>query len=128
MISRFRSTETSDSLAGFSLLEMLVVLGILAMLLTITLPGLKEPSPELTLQKRAVEIQRESTHLQLRAVSEGMTQNFDITDYACEPLKPTQFFLSNGTAFGGDICLSEKNFALRLRLDPLTGRLIRVSP
>jgi len=145
-----REPDDHTTMAGFTLLELLVVLAILTLVAAIVLPALASPSDGLRLRTAAGEI---AGHLRL-ARSAAIARNAEIavtidadkrtieadgvppqpfgSDIAvkltvAEPERATPSrggfrFFQDGSSTGGDIVLRLRDKELRLCVDWLTGR------
>lgn len=114
--------------AGFTLLEALIVLGILALILAVVSPSLRGPSPALLLQRRATDIMRAVEQIQARAIATRQVKVFETEGQNCDQTQRDILFYPDGTAHGGDLCLIEATATLKLRLQPLTGHLTVTAP
>jgi prepilin-type N-terminal cleavage/methylation domain-containing protein len=116
-------TSPSDS-AGYTLLEALVALAILALVAGLVAGATRGPSPELALRRTAAERTAEAATTRLSAVRAGATRDFTAPDACGGP--GTIRFHPDGTAQGPDLCLTKGDRSLRLALDTMTGRLAAV--
>lgn len=106
---------------GFTLLELLLVLGIMAMLATLIGPGLRTlESPGFNAQIRQATGQLNSARRQ--AIVQGQTTqvHFD-TELTAEPV--TIEFYPEGGSSGGTLHFERGERAAELHIDPFTGRV-----
>jgi prepilin-type N-terminal cleavage/methylation domain-containing protein len=109
------------NVSGFSLLEMMVVLAIVATITGVTAAGLRGPSPMVQLERTIIAFQREAAEARHRAVLEQIVIPLSGTD--CDGNEVIIKFFPNGTANGPNICLTQAGFTGILRLSNLTGYL-----
>ncbi|KNG93786.1 pilus assembly FimT family protein [Pseudaestuariivita atlantica] len=107
--------------AGISLLEMLVVLGILGAIMAIAITNLRPPPSRLTLEGRAADLLREAAILRGTAIELGQTMSLQVP--GCDAADHAVQFFADGTARGADACLIERGRVVRLRVKPVLGRL-----
>ena len=119
----------TSSRAGFSLLEVLVVVTLLALLAGLSFAGLRPPSKGLRLSRQISELEKRFAEDRLAAVRLGQLVETDLSDWLCNP-EGTHMavFRPDGTARGPDICLSAGDLTKRFAFDHLTGRLIEATP
>ena len=115
-------SEPLSARAGFSLLEALVVLGILALVLLASVRAFRPPSPAFRLQELIAEKSAEAAQAQTSAVRTARAVVVEVKDATCsgEPVWLT--FFPDGTASAQDLCLRVGERQATLTLDPLTGR------
>ena len=113
--------------AGFSLLETLVALAILAAVTGVAAAALRGPSPTLRLDAAVTALMREATAARHRAVVEGRTVPLPLP--RCDGAETVARFHPDGTASGAaSACLALAGLTRELRLSPLSGRLLEVAP
>jgi len=110
--------------AGFSLLEVLVVLGILSLTIAVFATSNRGPSPSLELKAHVSALQAEVAAARATAIIEGTTNTHAMAAPLCPGSDATLTFFPDGTAQPADICLTVEPLDQRLRLDPLTAQLV----
>ncbi|WP_322892201.1 MULTISPECIES: pilus assembly FimT family protein [unclassified Yoonia] len=109
--------------AGFSLLEMLVVLAVLALTVaTLTATDLGR-SPSLELKAHISELHKEVASARSVAVVENIPHTIHLTAPTCSGSLTSLTFFADGTAQQADICLTVGTVEQHVRLDPLTAQL-----
>ena len=111
--------------AGFTLLEIMVVLVILSAILTISMTTLTRPSDRLAMRQDIAVIRQEATQLRSEAIRNGMERTLSFKGCDGAQLVSVRFF-PDGTASGDDICLEHGEDVVRLRVERVTGLLILV--
>jgi len=106
---------------GFTLMETLVALGILALVLGVSATALRGPSPAMQLERAASELIARATAARARAVASGDAVSVDMP--GCGDAPVAAIFYPDGTALGLQACLRAADLGLTLRISPLTGRL-----
>lgn len=116
---------------GFTLLEMLVVLALIAIISTLGLRSFRAPSPSLQLNEMFSEFLLVASTTRSRAINleTPQTLTFEHTQIElsnCQntPLTPTTFF-ADGTATPTTICAEIDGKTLQFHIDGLTGRLVQ---
>lgn len=132
-----RSTSTAVSLtswrsaAGFTLLELLVLLVILASMTALALPRFSAERP-MTLQRQADAIATDLARLRQQAMYTGVVQIADSAALAAELSPPFELraadpanivFWPNGTANGAVWEMADDIGTVELKVDWLTGRI-----
>lgn len=115
--------------AGFSLLEMLVVLAILAIVLTATASLMRRPPDRIELRRHAAEMIDDAMAVRLIALNQGRQIKFSpapkdtiaLSDCSDREIAPIVTFLPDGSAAGGPICLRLNKTRIRVTIDRLTG-------
>lgn len=119
------------SAAGFTLLELLVLLVILASMMAIALPRFSAERP-MTLQRQATEIATDLARLRQEAMYNGVVQIADSAALAAELSAPFELraadpakivFWPNGTANGAVWEIADDSGTVELKIDWLTGRI-----
>ena len=116
-----RSEISTGSQAGFTLLETLITLTILALATAVSVAAIKGPSPQLHLQRQATLLQAKAAQHRHLAVSSRRPLTWQVGALSCDSEKAEVAFLPNGTAHGPDLCLSIDGNMLRMTLLPLSG-------
>lgn len=109
--------------AGFSLLEMLVVLAILALTVATLSATDIGRSPSLELRAHMSELHKEVAFARSVAVVEDILKTIDISAPTCSGSVTSLTFFADGTAQQADICLIVGTLEQHVRLDPLTAQL-----
>lgn len=120
-MSRF-SRALSRADAGFTLLETLVALAILAAVAGVTAASLRGSPPSLQLDNAVAALTRDASTIRHRAVLTQSSLPLQITD--CAGTEATLIFHPDGTASPAEICVQQAGLTRRLSVSPLTGRLI----
>lgn len=107
--------------AGVTLLEALVALGIIALVSSVAVTALRPPSPALVLEQQAAELISEAATARSQAIHTAAPVALELP--GCGAVLEAVFH-PDGTARGTGACLTERGATLRLRLSPLTGRLV----
>ncbi|WP_439655617.1 pilus assembly FimT family protein [Sulfitobacter aquimarinus] len=109
--------------AGFSLLETLVALAILAVVTGVAVSALRQPPPALQLDNAVTQVLRTATTTRNRAVSTQVRMSMPVAD--CDGDDGLIWFYPDGTAKGPEVCVSHAGLVRRLRVSALSGRLIQ---
>lgn len=126
------SPSSKHADAGYSLLEMLVVLAILATAIGLGASALRGSSEPRILQSIAERIVAEAKSKRLQAMIEERAVSYvpdagpGSTVTACENGSAALLFLPDGGLRGGDLCVSRGTHKIRVHADWLTG-LLRVT-
>lgn len=107
--------------AGFSVLEMLIALSVLAIFTSIAATGFRPTSPKLELRELTSSVARRLATTRMDAVDGGKAINLTITD--CNGISREFLFLPNGTVVGGTLCLGTSEVAQNFRILSLTASL-----
>jgi len=114
---------TSEPTAGFSLLEAMISLAIIALITGVTLSTARPPSASLRLEQRAAQVIARVAEARRTAIESARSISLDFPDAPCDDVVPTLSLFADGTALGGNICLTENELSLTLYVNALTGRL-----
>lgn len=116
---------------GFTLLEMLVVLTLIAIISTLGLRSFRPPSPSLQLNEMFSEFLLVASTARSRAINLGTPQTltfiheqFDLSNCQNAPVQSITFFV-DGTATPITICAETGGEILQFHIDGLTGRLVQ---
>ncbi len=109
--------------AGFSLLEVLVVLAILSMSVVVFATSRIGPSPAMQLEKRISGISTQIAEARTRAIRDQQSQIVEVAGPFCDDGPDQIMFFPDGTAQDIAICLQEGGSAAWLQIDPLTGHV-----
>lgn len=116
---------------GFTLLEMVVVLALIAIISTLGLRSFRPPSPSLQLNEMFSEFLLVASTMRSRAIHLCISQTvtlehaeIDLSDCQDAPVPPILFF-ADGTATPTVICAELSGEILQFQIDGLTGRLVR---
>ncbi|MGC1495035.1 MAG: type II secretion system protein [Sulfitobacter sp.] len=108
--------------AGFTLLETLVALSILAVVSGIAAAALKGPSPRLQLDNAVNEALEVASATRHRAVITQTAAHMPMTD--CNNNDVDLWFFPDGTASNAQVCVTQSGLTRVLRISTLSGRLI----
>lgn len=110
--------------AGFTLLEMLISLAIIAAILAIATTALRPPSPALLLDRQLANLKNDATLARDQAVRQGQPVALPLP--GCQNDQDTEvLFFPDGTArTTGPICLTEGGLSRRLLIEPITSRIV----
>ena len=108
--------------AGFSLLETLIALAILATVTGVAAAALRAPSPGLQLDSAVSELRLEASTTRRRAVTTLARASMVLTD--CTGRDVVVWFFPDGTASGSEVCVTQSGLTRKLRISALSGRLI----
>ena len=112
--------------AGFSMLETMVAFAILAAVIGVAAASWRGPSPKLQLDAVVASVQRAASEARYRAVQSN--QVVEVSFVHCDGPQTVIRFFADGTATASDICIEEAGLRRKLRISPMTGRLIRDDP
>ncbi|SMX26038.1 hypothetical protein TRP8649_00110 [Pelagimonas phthalicica] len=112
--------------SGFTLLEMLVSLAILAAILGITVTALRPPSPKLRLDQASAQLANDAALARTRAIHDVKTVTFALPQ--CDGSDAMTRFYPDGTALPATACLRIKNLVQHIEIKPLTGLLQVIQP
>ena len=107
--------------AGFSLLETLAALAILAVVTGVAVAALRAPPPALQLDGKINRLLRDASAARHRAVTTLTRTEMQLTD--CEDNDVTISFYPDGTASGDAHCVTQAGLTRSLTLSPISGRL-----
>lgn len=107
--------------AGFTLLESMVALAIVALMTSIAVSGIRGPSPKLQLERAISAVKREASNARLRAVTEQIPVVIKLP--GCEIEEVDLTYYPDGSATGPLICVATAGFTATIRVSPLTGKL-----
>lgn len=109
--------------AGFTLLETLVVLAILAGITALVASNTRGPSPQLALQQRSQEVRTQIVDARAKAIATQVAQTLDADLQSCDGTAAKLVAFPDGSLFGPDICISVDDLQMRLIVDGVTGRV-----
>ena len=102
--------------AGFTLFEVMVTLALVALVGSVTVAGLRGPTPELRKKAEIARFQEDFAATRLRAMREGAFRAHE-TEFLCEGASVLVIF-ADGSASGGPVCIA----GATLTLYPVSGR------
>ncbi len=108
--------------AGFSLLETLVALAILAVVTGVAAAALRQPPPALRLDNEVSDVQRDAAIARKRAVSTQVQVSMPVID--CEGNDAVIWFYPDGTASNVEFCVTNSGLTRALRVSTLSGQLL----
>ena len=116
--------------SGYTVFEMLVVLGILAILLATTASRMTGPSTQLKADALGANLVAQAVATRLDAMGRGEAQMFvpdlpkgaAIIPCGASATLPEILFLRSGQVEGDALCIAEAERVLTLRFDWLTGQ------
>lgn len=113
-----------------NLLEVLIALSILGIVTAVAVSGRVGGQPGLELQRKISGLRSEAAQVRHHAVVGGVSTSLVIPDASCKVSGGTVTlkFFADGTAAGDQICVVNRDLVTRLKLDPLTGRLVKIAP
>jgi len=131
MTLSFEITNQPQATYGFSLLEMLVVLALLASISALGLRTFRPPSPMMRLNAAFTEFTLAASTARNRAITSGAAQTLtfahetiQLSDCKDSTVPPITFF-TDGTARSAEICMALDGKEMQLHIDDLTGRVMR---
>jgi prepilin-type N-terminal cleavage/methylation domain-containing protein len=107
---------------GFTLLETLVTLAVMASVATVVATSVRQPSDHMVLKKRTALLAREMADVQNTAIGHGVAKSMTVSYETCNA-PTTIVFFPNGMAKGDEICLISGDVQMELCVNPMTGRL-----
>lgn len=109
---------------GFTLLEAMVSLAIMALMLTVSISAINRGSPRLERQGEAVKLLAKARAARRHAIETGAPVLFAAEDADCDgEISPRIVFYGDGSASGGEFCITRDGYISRITLDGLTGRM-----
>ncbi len=111
--------------SGFSLLEVLIVLSVMALTVTAVTNGRVGTSPAMKLEAQASHLQQTIATARAEAIRNNKQVAVTLDQTLCAQSDDTLTFHPDGTAGAVNICLKQDSLELVLNLDPLTGQLLR---
>ena len=117
--------ETAKSNYGFSLLEVLIVLTVMALTVSAFSTNRIGPSPAMMLETSASELQQRVAKVRYQAIRGNQQMTIQLDQSLCVETSKALTFYPDGTAQDATVCLQQDTLELHLKLDPLTGQLLR---
>lgn len=109
---------------GFSLLEALVALAVLAGIAAVVAPRLRPPSDLNQAMRLAVDLRRDLAIARAEAVTNGVPVAFEQGEGSrCDDAEAVWFF-PDGSARAAELCVAFGEAVLELRLEVVSGRLL----
>ncbi|MEE9455325.1 MAG: prepilin-type N-terminal cleavage/methylation domain-containing protein [Paracoccaceae bacterium] len=127
----FKIIKNARASHGFSLLEMLVVLALLASISALGLRAFRPPSPIMRLNAAFAKLTLAASTTRSHAITSGAPQTLAFAHETVElsnckdgPVPPVVFF-KDGTTRSVEICMILDGETMQLHIDNLTGRVVR---
>ncbi|MDO6591940.1 hypothetical protein DS901_02500 [Loktanella sp. D2R18] len=111
--------------SGFSLLEVLIVLSVVALTIAALSTTRLGPSPAMALETQASQLQQTVATARAEAIRNNKQTTITLDHTLCTQSDDTLTFYPDGTANAANICLQQETLERALKLDPLTGQLVR---
>jgi len=126
-----RPTERGSSEGGFTLIEMLVVLTIVALVAVVGAVTLQRKPGALTRQRAAIQVKAAALEARRQAMASGHPSSLDLSKVPAAKgalalkaakggVEPVLAFYPDGSSSGGTILFDERPL---MRIDWLTGRI-----
>lgn len=111
--------------SGFSLLEVLIVLSVLALTITALSTNRLGPSPAMVLETQVSQLRQTVASAKSDAIRNNTQIGITLVQTLCAQSDDTLTFYPDGTAKAANICLQQETLERALKLDPLTAQLVR---
>lgn len=118
-----RSCDSVKTNAGFSILEVLITLSVIALTIAMLSGRTPEPSVELRFANVIAEVKKDAAAQRAQAMVSRQPVRYDVEIETCDELPASVIFFPDGTVSSPDICLAIGNDQRTLIVHPLTGQI-----
>lgn len=118
-----RSCDVGKANAGFSMLEVLITLSVIALTIAMLSGRTPEPSVELRFASLIAEVKRDAAARRAQAIVSRQPVRYDVEMEICDERPASVIFFPDGTVSNSSICLAIGDEQRTLVVHPLTGQI-----